>query len=70
MPSTISNVRANRRLVLTLAIGVICGFLSACLFLTAAGDRPHMLRWIPIPHGSGYRDPHHYSQLEHEVYNL
>ncbi|XP_014221394.1 glycoprotein-N-acetylgalactosamine 3-beta-galactosyltransferase 1 [Trichogramma pretiosum] len=56
--------RINSRLVLTLAAGLISGFLSACLLFTAARDVPNVFNWLP---SSSYKDPHHYSQLEHEV---
>lgn len=62
--STLKNSRVNQRLVLTLAAGVICGFLSACLLITATRDMSHVLYWFPK---NSHRDPHHYSQLELEV---
>ncbi|KAJ8687130.1 hypothetical protein QAD02_022924 [Eretmocerus hayati] len=65
MLNAAKGARVNRRLVLTLAAGVICGFLSACLLITATKDMPHVLYWFPS--GGSYNDPHHYSQLEREV---
>ena len=60
--------RGGRRFVLTLAIGMVFGFLSACLLITATRDMPRMLNWLP---GSAIltKDPHHYSEIEAEVNN-
>ncbi|XP_057321015.1 glycoprotein-N-acetylgalactosamine 3-beta-galactosyltransferase 1-like [Microplitis mediator] len=55
----------GRRFVLTLATGMIFGFFSACLLITATKDVPHMLSWMPGR--SSLRDPHHYSELDNEL---
>lgn len=59
--------RGGRRFVLTLAAGTVFGFLSACLLITSTRDVPHMFSWVPGNSGLS-RDPHHYSELESEVY--
>lgn len=58
--------RSGRRFILTLATGMVFGFLSACLLITSTRDVPHMFSWIPGNSGLS-RDPHHYSELESEV---
>ncbi|CAD6241079.1 GSCOCG00009113001-RA-CDS [Cotesia congregata] len=58
----------GRRFVLTLATGMIFGFFSACLLITATKDVPHILNWMPGR--SSLRDPHHYSELDNEVIYL
>ncbi|XP_012255832.2 glycoprotein-N-acetylgalactosamine 3-beta-galactosyltransferase 1 isoform X1 [Athalia rosae] len=59
--------RGGRRFVLTLAAGMVCGFLSACLLLAAANDAPRMFNWITGSSTLSSRDPHHYSDLETEA---
>lgn len=52
--------------MVTLAVGMIFGFLSACLLITATRDVPRMFNWFSGL-AVGSRDPHHYSDLEPEV---
>lgn len=61
--------RSGRRFILTLAAGMVFGFLSACLLITSTRDVPHMFSWVPGNSGLS-RDPHHYSELESEVCNV
>lgn len=58
--------RSGRRFILTLAAGMVFGFLSACLLITTTRDVPHMFNWMP-GNSRLSRDPHHYSELETEV---
>ncbi|KAK0174876.1 hypothetical protein PV327_010594 [Microctonus hyperodae] len=44
---------------------MICGFLSACLLISATKDVPHILNWMPSS-PSISKDPHHYTELDAE----
>lgn len=41
------NGRGGKRFILTLIVGTIFGFLSACLLITATKDVSHIFNWFP-----------------------
>lgn len=54
--------------MLTLVAGVIFGFLSACLLITATKDAPGVLNWMSRS-SNFYNDPHHHGDIDNEVNN-
>ncbi|KAF7989049.1 hypothetical protein HCN44_007359 [Aphidius gifuensis] len=58
--------RGGKRFMLTLVAGVIFGFLSACLLITATKDAPGMLNWMSRS-SSFYNDPHHHGDVDNEI---
>lgn len=65
----IVGVRSGKYFILTLTVGVVFGFLSACLLITSTRDVPYMFNLFPASFVLS-RDPHHYSELESEVNRL
>lgn len=62
----LQGARGGKRFILTLSAGMICGFLSACLLISATKDVPHILNWMSSS-PSISKDPHHYTELDAEV---